>query len=116
MKTWMDGLNSLMFAEEKNIDDLAKENSRAKNNDVGVINSVSGAGILARENGMLEGFAHYNLGFRFDPSHMSLSLFAPRIQLFCNEFKVYDGEDPGKFDPINKDYQEILDLIGGGKP
>jgi hypothetical protein len=113
MEAWVKNLNDLMLTEDENIDEMYASSTKAQGEDIGFINKKSGAGILARESGVLEGFAYYNLGFRFDPKYMTLSLFAPTIQLFCQNFKVYDHADESQFEALNKEYQEVLDMIGG---
>lgn len=114
MANWMEQLNELMFSDEQNLDDLLKQSTQAKTHDIGLINSVSGAGILARDTGVVEGFAYYHLGFRMDPSKMMFSVYAPNIQFVCNNFQVVNASEAG-FDPVSEDYKAILDMIGGDK-
>jgi hypothetical protein len=111
MSNWVSKLDNLMARQEKNIDEMVEESIIPKSDDIGMINPKSGAGIMAKENGVLEGFSYYNLGFRFDPRNMSLTLVAPNIKLFCNNFQVYDNL--ADFDPIKAEYQEVLKMIGG---
>jgi hypothetical protein len=113
MASWLDQLNTIMFSDEENLDDLVKKSTQAKTHDVGLINSASGAGILARDTGVLEGYAYYHLGFRMDPNKMMFSLFAPNIQFVTNNFQVVDASEVGEYDPVSEDYQAVLDMIGG---
>jgi len=101
----------MMTGDDQNIDEMAEQSSHAKTNDVGIINDTSGAGILARDNGVLEGFSYYNLGFRLDPATMTIGFFAPKIRMFTNDFQVVSGDQ--EFNPINDEYAEILNMIGG---
>lgn len=110
MKKWMQKLDDMMTASDSNIDEMVKESTTAKNEDIGMINDKSGAGILARDNGVIEGFSYYNLGFRMDPKNMTLSFYAPTIQLFTGNFQVIDGDK--EFNRITEDYAEILKKIG----
>jgi|SRR5579875_841912 len=112
MANWTDTLNELMFPDDENMDEALASSTQAQNHDIGMINTKSGAGILARETGVLEGFSYYNLGFRFDPKTMTASFFAPTIQMFCQDYIIMDGSTSQAYDPINQDYQDILKLIG----
>jgi hypothetical protein len=114
MAKWMDQLNNIMFPIEQNIDDMLRASNEAKTHDIGLINKVSGAGLLARDSGVLEAFAYYHLGFRMDPSRMMFSVYAPNIQFVCKNFQVIDDIEKQPFDPINDDYKAVLDMIGGG--
>ncbi|GAK42059.1 hypothetical protein TCA2_4551 [Paenibacillus sp. TCA20] len=111
MQNWMIKLEELMMSSDQNIDEMVEQSSHAKNADVGIINDTSGAGILARDSGVLEGFSYYNLGFRLDPSTMTFGLYAPKIRMFTDDFKVVSGAQ--EFNPINDEYEEILNMIGG---
>ncbi len=112
MKEWMERLESLMLDPAQNIDEMVEQSTQAKSKDIGMINDVSGAGIMAKETGVLEGFSYYNLGFRFDPKTMSLSFYAPNVQFFTSNFQVIDGDR--EFNALNEEFEEILTKIGGG--
>ncbi len=111
MLEWKSRLNTMIEKEDQNIDEMANESSEAKTNDVGLINNKSGAGLLARDTGVLEAFSYYNLGFRFDPENMSLSFYAPHIKMFTGDYQIIDSDQVSN--PITDEYQEILKLIGG---
>jgi peptide deformylase len=113
MANWVNTLNDIMLSEGQNIDDLFQSSTQAKGHDVGFVNKKTGAGILARDTGVLESFAYYNLGMRMDPESMTISFFAPTIQMFCSKYQVYEGADASAFQRINQDYQDVLDMIGG---
>jgi hypothetical protein len=88
--SWKDDLFSLNMLQSEDLDELAESSTEAKNDDIGMVNSVSGAGILARENGTLEGFADYGLGFRFSRDSQALMVFAPSIHLFTQDIQKHD--------------------------
>ena len=111
MKSWLKTLNDMHFKNDQNLDEAVQEKTQATTNDVGLINPVSGAGVMARENGKLEGYADYGLGFRFDPASKTYSVFASKIRFFCSDFKVLDESQASE--RIDEDFAEILELIGG---
>ncbi len=87
---WKEDLYELDMREPQDLDDLAHRSGEAKVNDIGIINPASGAGILARENGVLEGFADYGLGFRFSRDSQSLMVFAPSVHIFASDIQKHD--------------------------
>jgi hypothetical protein len=112
MKTWMETLNELLLnQDDKNLNQVAEDHTKASSDDVGFVNPVSGAGMLARSNGRLEGFADYGLGFRVDPSNKTFSIYGSRIHLFCSDFQVFAGER--EFQVMDPEQEEILGMIGG---
>lgn len=107
--SWQEDFMKLQTKEAENIDDMAEVTGQTKDNDVGFVNSITGAGVLSREDGSLEGFSDYGLGFRFDPDHQALMIFAPHIHLFTSSIKQHQQlEDPVYFDG---EYKEVLDLL-----
>jgi hypothetical protein len=88
--SWRDDLYKLDMHESDDLDSLAEQSTEAKNNDFGFINPVSGTGILGRENGELEGFADYGLGFRFSRDSQSLMVFAPSVHIFSTHIEKHD--------------------------
>lgn len=64
------------------IDDVLEHQRHSGSEDVGLINPNVGAGIMVRENGKIEAFSDYGLGFSFDPETQSLNVFAPNINIF----------------------------------
>jgi len=111
MRSWLQKLNALQTKKDQNLDIVAQKKTQASTDDVGLINPVSGAGIMARESGRLEGYADYGLGFRFDPESKTFSVFASRIRFFTSDFKVVDESQATE--RIDSDFAEILELIGG---
>ncbi len=87
---WKEDLYELDMREPQDLDDLADKAGEAKSNDIGFINPTSGAGIIARENGTLEGFADYGLGFRFSRDSQSLMVFAPSVHIFSSDIQKHD--------------------------
>lgn len=110
--SWKQKLHEFDLQTPKNIDDIADESTAAKTNDVGFVNPNSGAGVLGRENGDLEGFADYGLGFRFNREKQSLSIFAPTINLFSTNINKQDTLDKKAYfvDEL-KDVEAILNGI-----
>jgi len=94
---------------ENNVDDIYTQETEAKNNDIGMINPHSGAGVLVRENGLLEAFADYGLGFRIDPETQSFSIFAPNLKLFYQKIEEIRYDQNMTF--IKDEYKEALDAI-----
>ena len=87
---WKQELLKLDLWEAEDLDDLANKASEAKPDDIGFVNPKSGAGILGRENGVLEGFSDHGLGFRFSRDSQSLMVFAPSIHLFTTSVERHD--------------------------
>jgi hypothetical protein len=110
---WIQILNDIEMKEDQNLDDLMLRSKINPGDDVGLIHAKTGAGILARDNGRLEGFADTGLGFRMDPQTHSFSLFAPTISFFCFDFKVYDKDNKETLNRINNEFADVLQLIGG---
>lgn len=87
---WKDDLYLLDIRETEDLDVLSEVATEVKDKDIGMVNPISGAGILATETGNLEGFADYGLGFRFSRDTQSLSIFASSIHLFALEVERHD--------------------------
>lgn len=113
--SWKDDLYDLDMRESEDLDVIANADTEAKTDDIGFINPTSGAGILARENGVLEGFSDYGLGFRFSSYSQSLSVFAPNIHLFTLGVQKHNTvvrntflkDEYGDIDHILQEYQSI---------
>lgn len=97
---------------DNNVDDIQTQQTEAKSKDVGLVNPTSGAGMLVRENGRIEAFADYGLGFRIDPDTQSLSIFAPNLKLFYQKKSHVDYDQDMHF--IKDEYKDALDLVEGG--
>jgi hypothetical protein len=108
--SWKDKLHGMMFKEDQNIDEAVEQATEVKGKDIGFVNDVTGAGILARENGKLEGFADYGLGFRFDPGTQTFSLFAPNVKLFTANLSVHEGEE--SFQYFKNEFADVMALMG----
>lgn len=106
---WKDELYELDVTEAQDLDDLADQSTEAKNDDVGFVNPSSGAGILARENGQLEGFADYGLGFRFSRDSQSLLVFAPSVHIFSTHIEKHDTVVQNTY--LRDEYGDINDLL-----
>lgn len=106
---WKEDLYELDLRQPKDLDDLAEESTEAKNNDVGFVNANSGAGILGRENGTLEGFADYGLGFRFNRDSQSLLVFAPNIHVFSSNIQKHDKIVPSTY--LKDEYGDIEEIL-----
>ena len=109
MAKWKDYLYEFDQNVDSNINDLDTERTEAKVNDIGIINQSNGVGILARDNGRLEGYADYGLGFRMDPETQSLSIFAPNLRIFSNSVETHDFNKQVTF--IKNEYKDALQII-----
>lgn len=109
--SWKEDLMNYEMEPLKNLDDIADEQTIAKNKDVGFVNPNNGVGIMARENGDLEGFADYGLGFRFHRETQSLSVFAPTLNLFVNRIIKQEDTDPVSF--YSGELKDIENLLKG---
>jgi hypothetical protein len=107
--SWKDDLNDLNVYESQDLDELAENSTEAKNNDIGFVNSVSGSGVLARENGTLEGFADYGLGFRFSKDSQSLMVFAPSVHIFSTDIQKHDKVVRNTY--LRDEYADIDSLL-----
>lgn len=107
--SWKDDLYSLDTEEPQDLDELFDTSTEAKNGDVGFVNPVSGAGILGRESGVLEGFADYGLGFRFSRDSQSLMVFAPSVHIFSTDIQKHDTVIKNTY--LRDEYGEIEDML-----
>lgn len=110
METWKIRIEKLINPEYKNLDDLLNKKESAHGHITGFVHEQSGSGIIADQNGNLEGFADYGIGFRLDRENQTLSLFAPHIQLIANTIKTFnDDQKADSF--IKNEHQDILRLL-----
>lgn len=107
--SWKDDLYELDMTEAQDLDELSEQSTESKPNDVGFINPNSGAGILGRENGTLEGFADYGLGFRFSRDSQSLLVFAPSIHVFSNDIQKHDKVIRNTY--LKDEYGDIEEIL-----
>jgi|GEM_PF-3311239 len=107
--SWKEDLYELDLYESLDLDVIADQSTEAKENDIGMINPISGAGILARENGTLEGFADYGLGFRFSRDSQSLLIFAPNIHVFSLHIEKHDKIIRNTY--LKDEYGDIENLL-----
>lgn len=107
--SWQEDFIALQSKEASNIDDVADVTGIAKNDEIGFVHTKTGAGVIARDDGALEGYSDYGLGFRFDPDHQALLVFAPHIHLFTGSVKTHEQlQAPVYFD---SEYKEVLELL-----
>ncbi|WP_157066961.1 hypothetical protein [Alicyclobacillus shizuokensis] len=109
-------MNDIQFQPDVDIDDMVNQfhaTNGTDNQDVGFVHRMTGAGILARSSGTLEGFADYGLGFRIDPDTQSITFVAPTIQFLCYQTKTYDPNFKQPLNPINKEFADVLQILGG---
>lgn len=107
--SWKQKLTNLDLRVTEDIDFLTETATEAKENDVGVINSISGAGILARENGDLEGYADYGLGFRFSRKKQALMVFAPSVHVFTQNLQKHTDMKPNSY--LKDELKDVHDLL-----
>lgn len=110
--SWKDKLFDLDSRNIDDIDDLYKQSTEVKNHDIGLVNQKSGAGIIARENGRIEAFSDFGLGFRIDPETQSLSVFAPNIKLFTSKKQEFSYEQGMTF--LKNEYKDAMDVYQKG--
>lgn len=106
---WKEDLYKLDLHEAEDLDDLASQSTEAKTNDVGFVNPNSGAGILGREDGSLEGYADYGLGFRFSRDSQSLMVFAPAVHIFSGSIQKHDKVIRNTY--LKGEYEEVEALL-----
>lgn len=107
--SWKEDLYEYEIQQIMDLDDLAEQSTEANRDDVGFVNPKSGAGILGRKNGMLEGFADYGLGFRFSPESQSLMVFASSIHFFAGQIVHHDTEIRNTY--LKDEYGDIFDIL-----
>jgi hypothetical protein len=110
--SWKDNLYMLDTRETEDLDTLSEVHTEVKNNDIGMVNPISGVGVLATEKGHLEGFADYGLGFRFSRDTQSLSVFASSIHLFALEVERHDTVVQNTY--LKDEYGDIDSILQGG--
>lgn len=92
-ENWKDDLFDEMYKEYPSMDVVEEETYATKEKEVALIHPTLGTGMILRSNGVIEGFADYNLGFRFHPADSSLSIYASKIKVHGEVEKVeYTGE------------------------
>lgn len=106
---WKEDLYDLDIIAAEDLDVIAETSTEAKNDDIGFVNSKSGAGILARENGTLEGFADYGLGFRFSRDSQSLMVFAPSVHIFSQDIQKHDKVVTTTY--LRDEYSDIENIL-----
>lgn len=109
--SWKSTLTEHDMRISEDLDFLADHSTRSKEDDIGLINPKSGAGILARENGTLEGYADYGLGFRFSKEKQALLVFAPSIHVFTKEIHKYDSIEKQTY--LRDEYADVVELLKG---
>lgn len=107
--SWKDDLYQLDMTEPQDLDELSEQSTESKPEDVGFINPTSGAGILGRANGTLEGFADYGLGFRFSRDSQSLLVFAPSIHVFSSNIEKHDTVIRNTY--LKDEYGDITEIL-----
>lgn len=106
---WKEELYSYELNESQDLDELADSSTEMQNNDLGIINPVSGAGIVTRENGNVEAFADYGLGFRFSRDAQSLMVFAPSVHIFSTDIQKHDQVAMNTF--LRDEYNDIDSIL-----
>ncbi|ECP9029742.1 hypothetical protein FU976_07970 [Campylobacter jejuni] len=106
---WKEDLYDLDLMQAEDLDDLADVSTESKNDDIGFVNPTSGSGILARENGTLEGFADYGLGFRFSKDSQSLMVFAPSVHIFSQDIQKHDKVVKNTY--LRDEYSDIESIL-----
>lgn len=89
-----DRLFALIRQDVMDIEEEASESSSIYSKDVALLNQHSGSGFVARDSGVVEGWAGNSLGFRFDPETDSLTVMATNIILMTKKI-VQVGEPDG---------------------
>ncbi|CDQ41804.1 hypothetical protein [Virgibacillus salexigens] len=109
MSSWKEKLLNMDMELENNVDNLFIQSTEAKGKDIGLINPTSGTGVLAREDGRVEAFADYGLGFRMDPKTQSFSIFAPNLKMFYQKKEEISYNQKLNF--IQGEYKTVLDKL-----
>lgn len=99
-------LFALIRQDVMDIEEEASESHSIFSRDVALLNQNSGAGFVARDSGVVEGWAGNNLGFSFNPETDSLTVMATNIILMTK--KIIQVGEPGEY--LNRDKQNILFL------
>lgn len=107
--SWKQKLTDLDLRPSEDIDFLTETSTEAKENDIGLINSISGSGLLAKENGDLEGYADYGLGFRFSRKKQALMVFAPSIHVFSQNIQKHTDMKANSY--LKDELKDVHDLL-----
>jgi hypothetical protein len=111
MEGWKETLWKMDQQPQQNLDEMFLQSTEAKRNDVGLINPSNGAGVLIRENRVIEMFADYGLGFRIDPIMQSFTIMAPTIKVFCNQKEEASWDEAITY--FRGEYKDIQQLLEG---
>jgi hypothetical protein len=109
--SWKEELYKYELNESQDLDKMANASTELQDDDIGVLNPTSGAGIVAKKDGTLEAFADYGLGFRFSPQSQSLSIFAPNVHVFSTNIQKHDQVTTKTY--LKDEYQDVESLLSG---
>ncbi len=108
---WYQKIERLKRHRGQNVDETMDQTELIKRNEVGIIHPVNQAGIVIRDNGTIQCFSDFGLGFQIDQKQKTMSLYGAKIMLFCEEFKVMEK---WQAEPDDEDeWNEILRMRGG---
>lgn len=105
---WKESLFNEIYKTYTRMDTAHEESYSTKEKEIGLIHPLLGTGMLLRNNGAIEAFADYNLGFKIDPDNNTLSIYAPTIALHTNEIVHSNYENKTYF---SKEVKEILEYV-----
>lgn len=103
---WRERFMEEIYQNEEDIDMLLAEDKNIEPEEAAMINTTSGAGIVARNDGSLQGFADYGLGFRFDKETQTLMVVAPNIHIISKNFQKHETIETKDFKEGN--FLEIM--------
>lgn len=74
-----------------------QKNSRISENETGIKHPVTGATIVAKDDGSIEVFANEDLGFRLDPKENAIIFYGDAIHMATKDFHVHTRPDGFKW-------------------
>ena len=110
---WYKKIESLKHYKGENIDDMMEQMEYAKKDEVGLIHEKNGSGMMVRDDGSVQCFSDYGLGFEIDKKRKTISFYASEIKLFCEEMKWIDSEK--EIDLQDEEWIEIQKIGRGEK-
>ena len=90
---WVHKIDKLKFDVGKNIDEMMKQKEYIKRDEVGIIHSKNGAGLVVKDDGSIQCFSDYGLGFEINKKTKSIHLYASKMKIFCDEWKIIDDSN-----------------------
>ena len=103
-------VQNLLYDDIDDIDSHAHNKNSLDNQDIGMINQVSGAGIKSDKEGNLEMASGQNLGIYINKANKEIVLIGDSVRIISKEFNV--GRIPYHY--IRQQEEEVMSIMKRG--